>query len=240
MNYTYKMFEKELTKGRHVSYHFIYPYFDTLSPKNSKLYQYEKELKETVTQHFDLVGFQNALTTPNTTLKEDACFHVGMHKKFIDDETRKFFHIKSDFPMVYFTKKIKNAAKRSPYKCGYTYEVLKKIKHPLEDKAVELMDLFSEETSQPIFASHFMENGKIVEDEMNFEIIPHYTKENYFSIKNKLIKNFDVREEVLNLYDKKFANYKGTDFHYHVKIKLKPSGTTVKFYRTFPINPYLF
>jgi len=240
MNYTYKMFEKEVTKGTHVSYHFIYPYFDTISPINSKLYQYEKQLKETVTKHFDLVGFQNALTTPNTTLNEDACFHIGMHKKFIDEDTRKFFHIKSSFPIVYFTKKVKDATKRSPYKCGYTYEVLKQLKHPLEEKIAEWMSLFKDETSQPIFASHFTEDGRIVDNEMNFEIIPHYTKENYFSIKNKLIENFDVRREVLDLYDRKFTNYKGTDFHYHVKLKLKQSGTTIKFYRTFPINPYLF
>lgn len=234
------MFEKEITKGNHVSYHFIYPYFDTISPKNSKLYQYEKQLKETVTNYFDLNGFQNALTTPNTTLKEDACFHIGMHKKFIGDEVRKFFKIKSNFPTVYFTKKIKDATKESSYKCGYTLEVLKTLNHPLENDSIELMKLFEAETSQAIFASHFNPNGEIVENEMNFEIIPHYTKENYFSIKNKLIENFNVRKEILDLYDKKFANYKGTDFHYHVKIKLKPTETSVKFYRTFPINPYLF
>lgn len=234
------MFEKEVTRGNHVSYHFIYPYFDTLSPENSKLYQYEKQLKESVTQHFDLLGFQNALTTPNTTLKEDACFHIGSYRKIIDKETRDFFHIKSDFPMVYFTKKVNDATKNSSYKCGYGYDVLKTLKHPLEEDILKIKDLFKEETSQSIFASHFMSNGKIVENEMNFEIIPHYTKENFFALKNKLIENFDVRKEVLDLYDKKFVNYKGRDFHYHVKLKLKSSGTTIKFYRTFPINPYLF
>lgn len=240
MRYTYKMFEKEVTHGNHVSYHFIYPYFDTISPKNSKLYQYEKQLKETVTDYFDLIGFQNALTTPNTTLKEDACFHVGMHKRTIDNEAKKFFNIKTSFPIVYFTKKVKEATHESSYKCGYTYDVLKELHHPLENDVTKLMELFKEETSQPIFASHFHSNGELVETEMNFEIIPHYTKQNYFSLKKKLIENFNVRKEVLDLYDNKFNNYKGTDFHYHIKIKLKPGMTTVKFYRTFPINPYLF
>jgi len=240
MNYIYKMFEKELTKGNHVSYHFIYDYFETLSPKNSKLYQYEKQLKDIVTKNFDLQGFQNAITTPNTTLKEDAHFHVGLYKRFIDDEVKDFFHIKSDFPVVYFTKKINDAVKESSYKCGYSYSVLKELNHPLEEEVTKLMKLFEEETSQSIFASHFKEDGDINDNEMNFEIIPHYNKQTFFSIKQKLLKNFDVREEILNSYDKKFANYKKEDFHYHVKIKLKKSETTVKFYRTFPINPYVF
>ena len=239
MEHTYRMFEKEVTKGNHVSYHFIYPYFDTISPKNSKLYQYEKQLKETVTEHFDLNGFQNALTTPNTTLSEDACFHVGTHIKIIDQKTKDFFHIKSNFFTIYFTKKIKDATKESPYKCGYNFETLKSLNHPLESDVAKIMELFEQETSQVIFASHFKTNGDIIDNVMNLEIIPHYTKENYFSIKDKLINNFDVRSEVLNLYDKKFSKYKGTDFHYHIKIKIKPENTTVKFYRTFPINPYL-
>lgn len=243
MIHTYKMFEKELTEGNHVSYHFMYKYFDTISPENSKLYQYEKQLKETVTKHFDLTGFQNALTTPNTTLKEDACFHVGLHRKFIDDKVRDFFHIKSSFPMIYFTKKVKEATRQSPYKCGYTYDVLKQLNHPLEKQAIDLLNLFKEETSQSIFATHFMANGDLNGNEINFEIIPHYTKQNYFALKNKLIKNFKVKKEVLELYDKKFATYKKTDFHYHVKIKINSEGkTVVKFYRTYPSwrnNPYL-
>lgn len=239
MIHTYKMFEKELTFGNHVSYHFIYDYFDIVSPKNSKLYQYEKQLKETVTDHFDLVGFQNAITTPNTTLNDDAYFHVAMYRRFMDDETKNFFHINSKFPITYFTKKINDATKPSPYKCGYVYEVLKYLRHPLESKIIELMNFFKEETSHPIFASHFKENGELIENEMNLEIMPHYTKENFFSLKKKLIENFDVKKEVLDLYDKKFANYNEKDFHYHLKIKLKSDVTTIKFYRTFPINPYL-
>ena len=239
MSHLYKMFEKELTHGNHVSYHFFYNYFDTISPKNSKLYQYEKQLKETVTNYFDLVGFQNTITSPNTTLRDDASFNVAMYTRFIDDETKKFFHINSKFPITYFAKKVNDSIKPSPYKCGYVYETLKYLKHPLEDKIIEFMDFFKEETSHPIFASHFDENGESIEDEMNLEIMPHYTRENFLSLKKKLIENFDVKKEVLDLYDKKLLNYKETDFHYHLKIKLKSNKTIIKFYRTYPINPYL-
>lgn len=243
MIHTYKMFEKELTQGNHVSYHFMYKYFDTISPKNSKLYLYERELKNTVTKYCDLNGFQNALTTPNTTLNEDACFHVGIHKRFIDANIKDFFKIKTNLPLIYFTKKVKEATKESMFKCGYTLTTLKELNHSLESSAIETLNLFKDETSQPIFASYFTKEGKIIEDEMNVEIIPKYSKENYFSIKQKILKNFQVKKEILDLYDKKFVDYHQNDFHYHVKIKLKKEGNcTVKFYRTYPFwtkNPYL-
>jgi len=239
MKHTYKMFEKELTHGNHVSYHFAYEYFETISPKNSKLYLYEKELKESVTRYFDIRGLQAAITTPNTTLNEDACFHIGTYHRFIDNVVRKYFHIKSDFPIVYFTKKIKDAAVESPYKCGYTYDVFKTLNHPMEKDGIRLMNLFDAECAKPIFASHFTKTGEMMEDEMNFEIIPHYTKENYFLLKRKLLDNFSLRKNVFDLYDRKFESYVANDFHYHVKIKLKSTGNTVKFYRTFPTNPYL-
>lgn len=239
MKYLYQMFEKEITYGNHVSYHFIYDYFDTISSPNSKLYVYENELKETVTNHFDLRGFQNALTTPNTTLKEDACFHVGMYKKFINDDVKNFFNIKVNFPIVYFTKKVKEATKKSTFKCGYSYDVFKNINHPLQNHTADILEIFKEETSQVIFASHFKENGDNNDNEINVEIIPHYSKEAFFSVKKKLLDNFDVKEEVLNLYDKKFSNYVKEDFHYHFKIKIKNNKTVVKFYRTFPLNPYV-
>jgi len=242
MNYSYKMFEKEITKGNHVSYHFAYEYFDTLSPSNSKLYNYEKQLKENVTNHFDLVGFQNALTTPNTTVKGDAHFHVGIYKKMIDDNVKKFFHLKSNFLMVYFTKKVSNATKPSPYKCGYTHEVLRTLKNPFESEGLKLLELFEKETCHPIFASNFNIDGNPEDDELNFEIKPFYSTENYFSLKKKILDNFDVRKEILDLYDKKFINYKPTDFHFHFKIKFSKKDPVVKFYRTFPppTNPYFF
>jgi len=242
MNYTYKMFEKELTNGNHVSYHFAYEYFDTLSPKNSKLYQYEKKLKTSVTDHFNLIGFQNALTTPNTTIGGDAHFHVGVHRRLIDDSVKNFFHINSNFLVIYFTKKVGQATEKSSYKCGYSQDTLKSLKHPLEGEGIKLLEIFKNETAQSIFASNFTQDGKLEDNELNFEIKPHYSSENYFKLKNKIIENFDVREEILNRYDKKFINYSPTDFHFHFKIKLSEKPPVVKFYRTFPAptNPYFF
>lgn len=239
MSYTYKMFEKELTFGNHVSYHFIYNYFDTLSPSNSKLYQYEKELKEKINPFIDLKGFQNAITTPNTTIKEDAYFHVGMFQKQINKSVKDFFKINTDVYIMYFTKKIKDVVKETEFKCGYPLNVfLNSIEHKFKREAIELVDLFSEESSNYIIANNFYQDGSINHDEINVEIIPKYSKENYFSLKNKLLNTFSLKKDVFDLYDKKFENYIKSDFHYHVKIKLKDSNPTVKFYRTFPFNPY--
>lgn len=238
MKYSYYMFEKELTYGNHVSYHFIYDYFDTISSPKSKLYQYEKFLKENISRKIDLNGFQNAITTPNTTLNEDA-FHIGSDKKLIDDNIKSFFKINCNFPVIYFTKKISNAEKISPYKCGYTVNVLSKLNNNFKDCAFSMRELFKSDAKQFIFASHFNEDGIENQEELNVEIVPHYSKENFLEIQKKLLDNFEIKKEILSLYEKKFKNYKRENFHYHIKIKFTKKGTIVKFYRTYPKNPYV-
>lgn len=44
---------------------------------------------------------------------------------------------------------------------------------------------------------------------------------------------------ILNLYNKLFSNYHINHFSWHIKIKLKEDIHCVKFYRTYPNNPYL-
>lgn len=238
MSYSYYIFEKELTKGNHVSYHFVYDYFRPLSPINSKVYFYEKYLFENISSQIDLNGFQNALTVPNTT-SDGAYIHIGMHKKFIDSEVKNLFKIKVDFPIIYFTKPLNDALKISKHKCGYYPSYLKSLNHKFEAQSLDLMDEFREETQHFILASYFDENGYVIQDEMNVEILPKYSKDNYFRLKDKLLKKYNLKPGIFELYDKKFENYKKDDFHYHVKIKLTDIKTTVKFYRTYPHNPYI-
>jgi hypothetical protein len=238
MNYSYYIFEKELTSGNHVSYHFVYDYFRPLSPVNSKVYPYEKFLFENVSSKIDLNGFQNALTVPNTT-SDGAYLHIGMHKKSIGSEVKDLFHIKVDFPIIYFTKPLDDLFKKSRHKCGYYSTQLKNLNHKFEDQSLELMNEFRDETQYFILASYFGENGEVLHDEMNVEILPKYSKNNYYQLKDKLLKRYNLKKDIFDLYDKKFETYERSDFHYHVKIKLNDSKTTVKFYRTYPHNPYI-
>lgn len=238
MSYSYYIFEKELTKGNHVSYHFVYDYFRPLSPTNSKLYQYEKFLFENISSKVDLNGFQNALTVPNTT-SDGAYLHIGMHKKNIGPEIKNLFKIKVNFPIIYFTKPLDDALKISKFKCGYHPSQLKQLNHKFEEESLNLMNEFKDETQHFILASYFDANGHVIHDEMNVEILPKYGKNNYFQLKDKLLKKYDLKPGIFDLYDKKFKNYEKNDFHYHVKIKLIDDKTTIKFYRTYPHNPYI-
>jgi len=66
-----------------------------------------------------------------------------------------------------------------------------------------------------------------------------YIKGDPYQLKDKLLKRYNLKKDIFDLYDKKFETYERSDFHYHVKIKLNDNKTTVKFYRTYPHNPYI-
>lgn len=235
------MFEKELTHGNHVSYHFIYDYFDTVSPENSKLYLLEKKLRDSVTYNgMDLRGYGNAITPANTTSPNEDVFHIGCYYKAIGPEIQDFFKIKADFQVLYFSKKIDKATEESSFKCGYTPDHFFKEMNfsKWKEEAYKVVQTFEENAHHIILASHFNADGSVNEKELNVEIIPEYSKNNYYWLKENLLKNFDLRKEVFDLYDKKFEGYYLEKFHFHAKIKYTDAGVTVKFYRTWPFNPY--
>ena len=67
--------------------------------------------------------------------------------------------------------------------------------------------------------------------------MPIQSKDIYFKIRKILsvmysIDNFDTCD---NLFD----DYSVDKFHFHVKIKYSVNGMVIKFYNTFPINPFL-
>ena len=67
--------------------------------------------------------------------------------------------------------------------------------------------------------------------------MPIQSKKVYFKIRKILsemycIDNFDS-------CDKLFDDYSIEKFHFHVKIKYGINGLIVKFYNTYPVNPFL-
>ena len=88
-----------------------------------------------------------------------------------------------------------------------------------------------------ILASDFTQSGEISNKDINIEIIPNIN--NYKKIGDILQKNFELPK--LEYYEDSFNDYNEKDFAWHIKIKLfryikKP---LVKFYKTYPNNPYL-
>ena len=88
-----------------------------------------------------------------------------------------------------------------------------------------------------ILASDFTQSGEISNKDINIEIIPNIN--NYKKIGDILQKNFELPK--LKYYEDSFNDYNEKDFAWHIKIKLfryikKP---LVKFYKTYPNNPYL-
>ena len=73
--------------------------------------------------------------------------------------------------------------------------------------------------------------------DVNIEIIPHIN--NHKEIGEILENNFKLPK--LDYYKESFNDYNEKDFAWHIKIKLFRYIKTpvVKFYKTYPNNPYL-
>ena len=102
---------------------------------------------------------------------------------------------------------------------------------------VKIIKLFKGNFVDIILASDFTQDGVIRDSHINIEII-QYMK-NYNEIGEILKNNFDLPK--LDYYKDSFNDYNEKDFAWHIKIKLfryikKP---LVKFYKTYPNNPYI-
>ena len=120
----YKMFEKEITSGNHVSYHFCVDKFaDNFHPK-SRQHDIEKQLRYV---HIDLSPYELGITSSNTTSDGDY-IHVSylrrLNNGFMRQEVLDYFNIKADFPVLYFTRKVPF---ESNYKCGFYLGAFKKF-----------------------------------------------------------------------------------------------------------------
>ena len=113
----------------------------------------------------------------------------------------------------------------------------KKLKSPFVKDVVKVIKLFKGNFIDIILASDFTQSGEISNKDINIEIIPNIN--NYKKIGDILQKNFELPK--LEYYKDSFNDYNEKDFAWHIKIKLfryikKP---LVKFYKTYPNNPYL-
>jgi len=213
----YQMYERELTKGGVYQYHTCV----------DKLDDYD----------IDLFDYEINVTPKNETSPHDY-IHISCLRKTTDDYVRKsvldYFKIPVNFPVVYFTRKIPFTPE---FKCGFYLNTFKKFKSAYFHQTLYTLKLFKGLYNDIILAGDFTEDGKFIDDSINIEIMPIQSKDIYFKIRKILsemysIDNFDTCD---NLFD----DYSVDKFHFHVKIKYSVNGMVIKFYNTFPINPFL-
>ena len=211
------MYERELTKGGVYQYHTCVEKFDDY---DIDLYDYELNI------------------TPKNETSPHNYIHVSCLKKTIDDYVRKsvldYFNIPVTFPVVYFTRKVPFTP---DFKCGFNLNTFKKFKSAYFHQTLYTLKLFKGLYNDIILAGDFREDGKFIDDSINIEIMPIQSKDVYYAIRKILnemysIDNFDTCD---NLFD----DYSVDKFHFHVKIKYSINGLVIKFYNTYPINPFL-
>ena len=213
----YQMYERELTKGGVYQHHTCV----------DKLDEYD----------IDLFDYEINITPKNETSPHDY-IHISCLRKTIDDYVREsvldYFNIPVDFPVVYFTRKVPFTPE---FKCGFYLNTYKKFKSKYFKQTLKTIKLFKGLYNDIIFAGDFTEEGIFIDDSINIEIMPIQSKDIYFKIRKILsemysIDNFDTCD---NLFD----DYSIDKFHFHVKIKYSVNGLVIKFYNTYPINPFL-
>ena len=213
----YKMYERELTKGGVYQYHTCVDKFDDYD--------------------IDLYDYECNFTPKNETSPYDY-IHVSCLRKTMDNYVRQtvldYFNIPVTFPVVYFTRKVPFTP---DFKCGFYLNTFKRFKSAYFHQTLYTLKLFKGLYNDIILAGDFTEDGKFIDDSINIEIMPIQSKDIYFKIRKILsemysIDNFDTCD---NLFD----DYSVDKFHFHVKIKYSVNGMVIKFYNTFPINPFL-
>jgi len=245
---TYYLFEKDLTSC-HVSYHFCFKQWENFKIKNSgKIRKSQEELfdifsKENLLNLLNNSNFHKAITPENKFI-EEPYFHMslfGGNEEDFKQINEKFF-ISTNYKYNYFTKPIKSLNYPTEFKCGFRLEEFRKITHDLKSEAYQITKLFKNDLTDVIFAFDFTSKGDIINENINIEILPKYSVDNFMSCKNILLDNFyGVDKSTLNKYDRIFISYYPEKFHFHIKIKIyKNKKSTVKIYRTYNSkNPYL-
>ncbi len=232
----YKMFEKEITKGAHTSFHFCVDKFGNNFHPRSKQYPIDQALSKF---DKDWSNYDMAITTSTTTSEGDY-FHISSLKnnviKCIERDVLDMFNIPNlDFNCIYITKAFPYV---DTFKCGFDFQTFSKFNSNLFGEATKVFSLFREMYNGVMFAGDFTKDGEFIDDSINIEVIPH--QRSFARIKLILLDNFDIDRDKIGYYDRKFMKYEIEDHAWHIKIKLyKDRDPTVKFYRTYPNNPYL-
>ena len=212
----YKMYERELTQGGSYQYHTCV----------DKLDEYD----------IDLYDYEINVTPKNKTSPHDY-IHVSCLKKGVDKFVRssvlKYFNIPVDFPVVYFTRKVPFTPK---FKCGFYLNTFKKFKSDYFKQTLDTIKLFKGLYNDIFLAGDFNQDGSFIDESINIEIMPIQSKDNYFTIRKILNKNYGIDNFEC---DSLFKDYSVDKFHFHVKIKYSIDGMIIKFYNTYPINPFI-
>ena len=213
----YKMYERELTKGGVYQYHTCVDKFDDYD--------------------IDLYDYECNFTPKNETSPYDY-IHVSCLRKTMDNYVRQtvldYFNIPVTFPVVYFTRKVPFTP---DFKCGFYLNTFKKFKSAYFHQTLYTLKLFKGLYNDVILAGDFTEDGKFIDDSINIEIMPIQSKDIYFKIRKILYEMYSI--DNFDTCDNLFDDYSVDKFHFHVKIKYSVNGLVIKFYNTFPINPFL-
>ena len=211
------MYERELTDGGSYQYHTCVDKFD----------EYD----------IDLYDYECNITPKNETSPHDY-IHVSCLKKGVDKFIRKsvldYFNIPVVFPVVYFTRKVPFT---TDFKCGFYLNTYKKFNSSYFNQTIRTIKLFKGLYNDVFLAGDFDGDGNFVDDSINIEIMPIQSKDVYYKIRKLLIETFGIDnfDTCDNLFDEYFVD----KFHFHVKIKYGINGIVVKFYNTYPNNPFL-
>ena len=210
----YTMFETQLSEGHHSSCHFCFDKFDG-----------------SLDRGLDLSKYELSITDPRTH------FHVHYLNRdddYIEKKVLDAYDINVNFPVIFFGRELPY---QDGFRCAYHLSTLKKLKSPFVRDVVKTIKLFKGNFIDIILASDFTQDGVIKDNHINIEIIPYM--KNHTEIGKILEKNFELPK--LDYFKDSFDDYEDKDFAWHIKIKLfqyskKP---IVKFYKTYPNNPYL-
>ena len=213
----YKMYERELTKGGVYQYHTCVDKFDDYD--------------------IDLYDYECNFTPKNETSPYDY-IHVSCLRKTMDNYVRQtvldYFNIPVTFPVVYFTRKVPFTPE---FKCGFYLNTFKRFKSAYFHQTLYTLKLFKGLYNDVILAGDFTEDGKFIDDSINIEIMPIQSKDIYIKIRKILSEMYSI--DNFDSCDNLFDNYSVDKFHFHVKIKYSVNGLVIKFYNTYPINPFL-
>lgn len=210
----YSMLETQLSKGHHTSIHFCYNKFDGELDKGLDLSKYETSISDP-RSHFHIHYFNR-------------------NNDYMEKEVLDSYDINVNFPVIFFSRELPY---RDGFRCAFHLQTLKKLRSPFLRDVVKIIQMFKGNFIDIILAADFTKDGEICNKDINIEIIPIW--ENYEQIGKILRDNFNLPK--LAYFNGSFDSYDREDFAWHIKIKLFRYIKTplVKFYKTYPNNPYI-
>ena len=237
----YKMFEREITKGNHRSYHVCVNNFgNNFSPK-SKHYPIDQALSEVKE---DFTDYECNITIENHTSPNNY-FHISYLAKniqlpYVQRNVLDAFDINVNFPVIYFTRQYPYT---DNYKVGFDHHTYQKFNSKFYNQVMDIILKFNNKLNginAIILAGDFDREGNFIDNSINIEIIPYQNQDNYYTVKDILLNDYPVVLEKIEKYDRMFVDYTIHKFCWHTKIKLfNDDEPIVKFYRTYPHNPFL-